>query len=181
MVVLESARVRELHTAGADSRQWRHVLNDRDITRRFRVIAFDLPYHGRSNPPDRYWLERYRLTTKRYVEIVRAALSREAPLTYEGEHFTLPLPDGLGQFDVVPAVADDHVTARVGEDLVGVVVEPAEHRGHGRDQLDGVRLEAGDDAKKRRFPASGNPGNHYHFSEGEGDRNIFQVITCCAF
>src|SRR5215831_14592689 len=32
-----------LHTAGADSRQWRHVLNDAEITRRFRVIAFDLP------------------------------------------------------------------------------------------------------------------------------------------
>ena len=35
--------------------------------------------------------------TREYVEIVRAALSREAPLTYEGEHFTLPLPDGLGK------------------------------------------------------------------------------------
>lgn len=33
-----------LHTAGADSRQWHHVLNDAEITRRFRVIAFDLPY-----------------------------------------------------------------------------------------------------------------------------------------
>ncbi len=61
-----------LHTAGADSRQWRHVLNDADITRRFRVIAFDLPYHGRSNPPDRYWLARYRLTTRSYLEIIRA-------------------------------------------------------------------------------------------------------------
>ena len=35
--------------------------------------------------------------TREYVEIVRAALSREAPLTYEGEHFTLPLPGGLGK------------------------------------------------------------------------------------
>jgi pimeloyl-ACP methyl ester carboxylesterase len=61
-----------LHTAGADSRQWRHVLNDRDITRRFRVIAFDLPYHGRSNPPDQYWLARYRLTTQSYLAIIRA-------------------------------------------------------------------------------------------------------------
>ena len=41
-----------LHTAGADSRQFRHVLNDADITNRFRVIAFDLPLHGKSNPPD---------------------------------------------------------------------------------------------------------------------------------
>lgn len=60
-----------LHTAGADSRQWRHVLNDADITRRFRVIAFDLPYHGRSNPPDGYWLQKYQLTTRSYVEMIR--------------------------------------------------------------------------------------------------------------
>ena len=33
-----------LHTAGADSRQWRHVLNDAEITRRFRVIAFEVLY-----------------------------------------------------------------------------------------------------------------------------------------
>ena len=61
-----------LHTAGADSRQWRHVLNDEEITRRFRVIAFDLPYHGRSTPPDNWWLARYRLTMKSYVETIRA-------------------------------------------------------------------------------------------------------------
>jgi len=61
-----------LHTAGADSRQWRHVLNDGEITRRFRVIAFDLPFHGRSNPPDRWWLERYHLTTRTYLETIRA-------------------------------------------------------------------------------------------------------------
>ena len=28
-------------------------MTDEAITERFRVIAFDLPYHGRSNPPDR--------------------------------------------------------------------------------------------------------------------------------
>ena len=61
-----------LHTAGADSRQWRHVLNDDQITRRFRVIAFDLPFHGRSNPPDQWWLERYRLTTDTYLKTIRA-------------------------------------------------------------------------------------------------------------
>jgi F420-dependent oxidoreductase-like protein len=34
--------------------------------------------------------------TREYVEIVRAALRRER-LKYEGEHFTLPLPDGPGK------------------------------------------------------------------------------------
>jgi pimeloyl-ACP methyl ester carboxylesterase len=60
-----------LHTAGADSRQFRHVLNDSDVTDRFHVFAFDLPFHGRSNPPDGWWLKRYRLTTESYVGIVR--------------------------------------------------------------------------------------------------------------
>lgn len=61
-----------LHTAGADSRQYRHLLNDEAVTRRFRVIAFDMPFHGRSNPPDRWWLRKYRLDTRTYLAIVRA-------------------------------------------------------------------------------------------------------------
>ena len=57
-----------LHTAGADSRQYRHLLNDAAVTSRFRVIAFDLPYHGRSTPPAGWWLSKYRLTTQEYLE-----------------------------------------------------------------------------------------------------------------
>ena len=37
-----------LHTAGADGRQFRHLLNDEAITRHFRVLAFDMPWHGKS-------------------------------------------------------------------------------------------------------------------------------------
>ncbi len=40
-----------LHTAGADGRQFRHLLNDAAVTARFRVIAFDMPWHGKSLPP----------------------------------------------------------------------------------------------------------------------------------
>ncbi len=40
-----------LHTAGSDSRQYRHLLNDNEITKNFRVVAFDLPWHGKSSPP----------------------------------------------------------------------------------------------------------------------------------
>ena len=72
-----------LHTAGADSRQFRHVMNDAEITKRFRVIAFDLPYHGRSTPPDGWWLKKYRLTTVTYLEAIRAVwlkLKLERPL-----------------------------------------------------------------------------------------------------
>ena len=72
-----------LHTAGTDSRQYRHLMNDKAVLDRFRIIAFDLPYHGRSTPPDEWWLERYRLTTKSYLEMIRAvwqALALERPV-----------------------------------------------------------------------------------------------------
>lgn len=59
-----------LHTAGSDSRQFRHLLVDPEVTTRHRVIAFDLPWHGRSLPPDGWWTEEYLLTTDRYVAIV---------------------------------------------------------------------------------------------------------------
>jgi pimeloyl-ACP methyl ester carboxylesterase len=61
-----------LHTAGADSRQYRHLLNDPEVTAHHRVIAFDLPWHGRSSPPDSWWQEEYLLTTDRYVATVEA-------------------------------------------------------------------------------------------------------------
>jgi pimeloyl-ACP methyl ester carboxylesterase len=72
-----------LHTAGADSRQYRHLMNDPGVTDRFRVVAFDMPYHGRSTPPDKWWLAKYRLTTKTYLAIIRAvweALGLERPV-----------------------------------------------------------------------------------------------------
>jgi pimeloyl-ACP methyl ester carboxylesterase len=72
-----------LHTAGADSRQYRHLLNDAAVTSKYRVIAFDMPYHGRSNPPDCWWLRKYKLTTADYVAQIRAvwkALDLERPV-----------------------------------------------------------------------------------------------------
>lgn len=72
-----------LHTAGNDTRQYRHVMNDKAVTDRFRVIGFDMPYHGRSTPPDKWWLKRPRLTTKLYMQIIRAvwtALDLDRPI-----------------------------------------------------------------------------------------------------
>jgi pimeloyl-ACP methyl ester carboxylesterase len=71
-----------LHTAGADGRQYRALLNDPAITGRFRVIAFDLPWHGKSSPPPGFEKEAYRLTTDLYVDTVMAvsqALGLERP------------------------------------------------------------------------------------------------------
>ena len=59
-----------LHTAGADARQWRHILNDEAITRHFRVVAFDMPWHGKSLPPEGFEREEYRLTTAAYTQMV---------------------------------------------------------------------------------------------------------------
>jgi pimeloyl-ACP methyl ester carboxylesterase len=61
-----------LHTAGSDGRQYRALLNDPDITKRFRVIAFDLPWHGKSSPPPGFERESYQLTTDLYVDTVMA-------------------------------------------------------------------------------------------------------------
>lgn len=61
-----------LHTAGADARQFRHLLCDAEVTSRFRVIAFDLPWHGKSYPPAGWQQTEYRLTTELYVETIRA-------------------------------------------------------------------------------------------------------------
>lgn len=61
-----------LHTAGADSMEYRHLLNDPEITSRYRVIAFDMPYHGRSLPPEGWWAEEYKLTRRFYVEFIKA-------------------------------------------------------------------------------------------------------------
>ncbi|MFF7055818.1 alpha/beta fold hydrolase [Achromobacter spanius] len=71
-----------LHTAGADSRQYRHMMCDTDITSRYRVIAFDMPWHGKSYPPPGWQDEEYRLSTERYVETVMAfcdALALDRP------------------------------------------------------------------------------------------------------
>lgn len=73
------------HTAGSDGRQFRHLLEDRDITSRFRVIAADLPYHGKSLPPPgkRYWEETYRLHQDwfmRYWVALCTALELERPV-----------------------------------------------------------------------------------------------------
>lgn len=59
-----------LHTAGADARQYRHILNDEAITRHYRVIAFDMPWHGKSLPPEGFEREEYLLTTATYTRMV---------------------------------------------------------------------------------------------------------------
>jgi len=59
-----------LHTAGADARQYRGVLNDNRVTEHFRVIAFDMPWHGKSSPPAGWQDGEYQLTSRDYVRMI---------------------------------------------------------------------------------------------------------------
>ncbi len=72
-----------LHTAGSDGRQYRALLNDEEITRSFRVVAFDMPWHGKSSPPAGWEREEYRLTTKAYTDLIMTVartLELESPV-----------------------------------------------------------------------------------------------------
>ncbi len=95
-----------LHTAGSDSRQYRDLMCDEEVTPSWRVIAFDMPSHGRSSPPDGWWEREYRLTTESYASTVMAfveALGLDRPVVLGcsmGGAVALELarayPDGVG-------------------------------------------------------------------------------------
>ena len=59
-----------LHTAGSDGRQFRALLNNPEITRDYRVITFDMPWHGKSSPPVGWQDEDYQLTTDSYTDLI---------------------------------------------------------------------------------------------------------------
>ena len=72
-----------LHTAGSDGRQWRGVLNDAEILKSYRVVAFDMPWHGKSSPPKGWQGQDYRLTTESYTAMIMTfakALGLERPV-----------------------------------------------------------------------------------------------------
>ena len=87
------------HTAGADARQWRHVLEDPQLAGRFRMIAYDLPYHGKSLPPAgiAWWKLEYRLTKDFLMRVpvnLSQALELERPVymgSSIGGHLALDL------------------------------------------------------------------------------------------
>lgn len=55
-------------TAGTDGREYRHLLADPAMQERFTMYAYDLPYHGKSLPPEgvRWWEQPY-LPTQEYL------------------------------------------------------------------------------------------------------------------
>ncbi len=52
------------HTAGADGRQWRRILEDERVTSKYRVVVYDMPFHGKSLPPEgrAWWAEPHTVT-----------------------------------------------------------------------------------------------------------------------
>ena len=59
-----------LHTAGADGRQFHRLMADPRLTERHRLVAFDLPWHGRSPPPSGAVPGSWRLDTDLYVDLI---------------------------------------------------------------------------------------------------------------
>lgn len=102
-----------LHTAGSDARQWRHLMNDAEVTATNRLIAFDMPWHGRSLPPVGFEREEYLLTTDVYIETILAVmdgLGLETPVlagTSMGGRIALQLaalhPDRFAGFIAIEA------------------------------------------------------------------------------
>ena len=71
------------HTAGAHSVQWRHLFEMTEITDHFQLVAYDLPYHGKSIPPvdQRWWEQEYKL---------QGDFLRQVPVAVSYTHLTLP-------------------------------------------------------------------------------------------
>ena len=73
-----------LHTAGSDTRQFRGLLNSQRVTENHQVICFDMPFHGKSSPPEGWHTKPYQLTSDTYVEMILAfmqAMEIERPIT----------------------------------------------------------------------------------------------------
>lgn len=95
-----------LHTAGSDTRQFRGVMTDEAVLAEHRVVAFDMPWHGKSSPPTGWQDEDYRLTTAGYLDVViavSAALELDRPLVMGCSiggrlvlHLALDRPDAVG-------------------------------------------------------------------------------------
>jgi pimeloyl-ACP methyl ester carboxylesterase len=123
-----------LHTAGADSRQFMHLLEDQELQKNNTMIAFDFPFHGRSNPPDQWWNKEYKLTTAFYREITMAfirTLGIQNPIVMGcsmGGLITFDLayrfPDEIGAF--IPLEAADKTPGRFNEYLNHPQVDSSE-------------------------------------------------------
>jgi pimeloyl-ACP methyl ester carboxylesterase len=73
------------HSGGGDGLEWHFMLNNPEITSRYRIIAPCLPYHGYSLPPEseEWWKQEYRLKKSFFMEFELAlshALGLDRPV-----------------------------------------------------------------------------------------------------
>ncbi|HEX3573414.1 MAG TPA: alpha/beta hydrolase [Rhodopila sp.] len=59
-----------MHTAGSDGRQFHGLMADERLTAGHRLVAFDLPWHGKSSPPEGSIPGSWRLNTDLYVDLI---------------------------------------------------------------------------------------------------------------
>jgi pimeloyl-ACP methyl ester carboxylesterase len=59
-----------MHTAGSDGRQFHGLMTDERITGNHRLVSFDLPWHGKSLPPEGAVPGSWRLNTDLYVDLI---------------------------------------------------------------------------------------------------------------
>lgn len=112
-----------LHTAGSDSRQFYHLMNDPRLTENYHMIAFDMPLHGKSLPPAGYVPGSYKLTTDFYISVISEfirSLQLKKPIvlgsSMAGEiclELAYRFPDELG--GVVACEASDKIEGRLVE------------------------------------------------------------------
>jgi pimeloyl-ACP methyl ester carboxylesterase len=72
-----------MHTAGSDGRQFHGLMADGRIIKDHRLVAFDLPWHGKSPPPEGSVPGSWRLNTDLYVDLIMgfiAAAGLEKPI-----------------------------------------------------------------------------------------------------
>jgi pimeloyl-ACP methyl ester carboxylesterase len=72
-----------MHTAGSDGRQFHGLMADNRITESHRLVSFDLPWHGKSPPPEGAVPGSWRLNTDLYVNLIMgfiAAAKLEKPI-----------------------------------------------------------------------------------------------------
>jgi pimeloyl-ACP methyl ester carboxylesterase len=67
-----------MHTAGSDGRQFHGLMADTRITDGHRLVAFDLPWHGKSPPPEGAVPGSWRLNTDLYVELIMGFVAAAA-------------------------------------------------------------------------------------------------------
>jgi pimeloyl-ACP methyl ester carboxylesterase len=67
-----------MHTAGADTRQYRGLLNDSRITKNFRVCTFDIPWHGKTSPPPGWQDREYQLTRLTMCALILTSLTHSS-------------------------------------------------------------------------------------------------------